>query len=130
LLVVAHCGGQSCDTVVTGLVGARGENDQAITTNYAFTFFATFLDRREKLHPQRHRPVCNRGAAIHPWPGTTSYGDVRVLNPGSADWSFKMLADSGGGGNVVDMEVSEDVEGSRKPIVVVSGQAAYSGSCE
>lgn len=65
------------------------------------------------------------GLAIHPVIGNNNHNEVTLLNRGSADWACKVIADSGGGGNVIYYEVQEYVDGPDKPLLVIAGGIAY-----
>ncbi|MBF9029773.1 hypothetical protein HKCCE3408_05135 [Rhodobacterales bacterium HKCCE3408] len=69
------------------------------------------------------------GLVIHPVIGNSGISDVTLLNRGSEDWAFKVIADTGGGGNVVYHEVLEYVDGSDKPLLAIAGSIAYWGTC-
>ncbi|MEO1564178.1 MAG: hypothetical protein AAFR98_12140 [Pseudomonadota bacterium] len=70
------------------------------------------------------------GRVIHSSLGNTSFNQIRVLNPGSSDWSFKVMADSGQGGHIRYYEVAEYVEGPTKPLIIVADGASYWGQCQ
>lgn len=72
----------------------------------------------------------NTGRVIHPVIGNTSFNEVTLLNRGSANWSFKALADSGNGGNVRYYEVHEYSDGAAKPFLAVADGLIYFGWCE
>lgn len=70
------------------------------------------------------------GRVIHKWIGNTSLSDIHVLNPGSKDWGFKVIASDGIGGSVSYYEVQEYAEGERKPFLAIAHGIAYFGWCE
>jgi hypothetical protein len=69
------------------------------------------------------------GRVIHPSFGNTSYDEINLLNSGSTDWSFKVVADDGDGGWVRYYEVSEYKLGLVKPFLAVADGILYWGSC-
>lgn len=69
------------------------------------------------------------GRVIHPTIGNTVFPVITVLNRGSDQWSFKVMADSGEGGHVRFYEVHEYVEGTVKPLVAVVDGIAFWGTC-
>jgi hypothetical protein len=69
------------------------------------------------------------GAVIHPVIATSEYHNVRVLNFGDDNWSFKLFADSGEGQHTIYIEVREFYEGEKKPFVAVQDGIAYTGFC-
>ncbi|MEJ8563418.1 hypothetical protein QTO30_20775 [Yoonia sp. GPGPB17] len=70
------------------------------------------------------------GRVIHSSLGNTSFNHIMILNSGSSDWSFKVIADSGQGGNIRYYEVAEYVEGPDKPLLVVADGGSYWGMCQ
>jgi len=70
------------------------------------------------------------GRVTHSSLGNTSFNHIRILNFGSSDWSFKVIADSGQGGNIRYYEVAEYVEGQDKPLLVVADGGSYWGMCQ
>jgi hypothetical protein len=69
------------------------------------------------------------GRVIHPSIGNTSFNEIKLLNSGSSDWSFKVVADDGNGGWVRYHEVKEYWLGLDKPFLAVAEGILYWGSC-
>jgi hypothetical protein len=69
------------------------------------------------------------GRVIHPSIGNTSFNEINLLNFGSSDWSFKVVADDGEGGWVRYYEVEEYSASVQKPFLAVADGILYWGSC-
>lgn len=74
------------------------------------------------------------GRVIHHWIGNTGSAVVRVLDPGSPDWSFKVIAqvsaDTDTHKQARYYEVHEYMPGRRKPFLAVADGDIFMGHCE
>lgn len=72
------------------------------------------------------------GMVIHPYIGNSTFLHREVLDPGSEEWGFKVIAYSSPQPNrhLRYVEAQEYAEGPEKPFLAVSDDVAYAGTCQ